>query len=95
MRKKKNNASKRVHFQSLPLINPNAAGIDVGAKEHLVAVPADRAPQPVRTFQAFIQNRMEPGQELCSQPYSFDLTAPHESCSETPGREERHVTAER
>jgi hypothetical protein len=35
MRKKKNKASKRVHFQSLPLINPNAAGSDVGAKEHL------------------------------------------------------------
>jgi hypothetical protein len=44
---------------------------------------------------AVIQNRMETGQELCSEPYSFDLTAPHESCSETPGREERHVTAER
>ena len=53
MRKKKNNASKRIHFQSLPLINPNAAGIDVGAKEHVVAVPPDRDPQPVRTFQAF------------------------------------------
>src|SRR5262252_9176310 len=53
MRKKKNKASKRVHFQSLPLINPNAAGIDVGAKEHLVAVSADRDAQPVRTFQAF------------------------------------------
>jgi hypothetical protein len=53
MRKKKNKASKRVHFQSLPLIHPNAAGIDVGSKEHLVAVPPDRDPQPVRTFQAF------------------------------------------
>jgi transposase len=53
MRQKKNKASKRVHFQSLPLINPNAAGIDVGAKEHVVAVPSDRDPQPVRTFQAF------------------------------------------
>jgi hypothetical protein len=53
MRKKKNKATKRIHFQSLPLINPNAAGIDVGAKEHLVAVPPDRDPQPVRTFQAF------------------------------------------
>jgi len=31
----------------------HAAGIDVGAKEHLVAVPCDRDPQPVRTFQAF------------------------------------------
>ena len=53
MRKKKNKASKRVHFQRLPLINPNAAGIDVGAKEHVVAVPCNRDLQPVRTFQAF------------------------------------------
>ena len=53
MRRKKNKASKRAHFQSLPLIHPNAAGIDVGAKEHVVAVPCDRDPQPVRTFQAF------------------------------------------
>ena len=53
MRKKKNKASKRAHFQSLPLIHPNAAGIDVGAKEHVVAVPCDRDSQPVRTFQAF------------------------------------------
>jgi hypothetical protein len=53
MRKKKNNASKRVLLQSLPLIHPNAAGIDVGAKAHVVAVPADRDSQPVQTFQAF------------------------------------------
>jgi transposase len=53
MRRKKHKATKKVHFKSLPLIHPNAAGIDVGSKEHLVAVPADRDPQPVRTFQAF------------------------------------------
>src|SRR5215510_16006063 len=53
MRKKKSKATKKVHFQGLPLIHPNAAGVDVGSKEHLVAVPADRDPQPVRTFQAF------------------------------------------
>jgi hypothetical protein len=35
-------------------INPNAAGIDVDAKEHVVGVPCDRDPQPVRTFEAFI-----------------------------------------
>ena len=34
-------------------INPKAAGIDVDAKEHVVGVPCDRDPQPVRTFQAF------------------------------------------
>jgi transposase len=53
MRKKKTKASKSVQLQGLPLIHPRAAGIDVGAKEHVVAVPSDRDPQPVRTFQAF------------------------------------------
>src|SRR3989442_8140243 len=31
-------------------INPNAAGLDVGSTFHVVAVPADRDDQPVRTF---------------------------------------------
>src|SRR5215468_412580 len=53
MRKKKSKATKKVHFQGLPLIHPNAAGIDVGSKEHVVAVPPDRDAQPIRTFQAF------------------------------------------
>ena len=52
-KKSKANRSRSVNFQALPLINADAAGIDVGAKEHLVAVPCDRDPQPVRTFQAF------------------------------------------
>jgi transposase len=52
-KKSKANRSRNVNFQALPVINPDAAGIDVGAKEHLVAVPCDRDPQPVRTFQAF------------------------------------------
>ncbi len=34
----------------LPLINPNAAGIDVGDTLHAVAVPQGRAPEPVRSF---------------------------------------------
>src|ERR1700737_1687818 len=59
MRRKKNNANKSVNLQVLPVVNPNAAGIDVGAKEHLVAVLCDRDPQPVRTFQAFTPDRHE------------------------------------
>src|SRR6202035_5484007 len=42
-----------VQSAAMSVVNPNAAGIDIGAKEHLVAVPCDRDPQPVRTFQAF------------------------------------------
>ncbi len=38
---------------ALPVLNPNAAGIDIGATSLFVAVPADRAPQPVRAFGTF------------------------------------------
>jgi transposase len=54
MPRKKNKAKPTVCLQSLPLIHPHAAGIDVGAKEHVVAVPADRDPEPVRSFKAFM-----------------------------------------
>ena len=37
----------------LSQVNLNAAGIDVGATSHFVAVPADRAEQPVQEFEAF------------------------------------------
>ena len=37
----------------LSQLNLNAAGIDVAATSHFVAVPADRAEQPVQEFAAF------------------------------------------
>lgn len=37
----------------LPVINDRAAGIDIGSRFHVVAVPADLDDQPVRTFKAF------------------------------------------
>ena len=37
----------------LSQLNLNAAGVDVGAGSHFVAVPADRTEQPVREFEAF------------------------------------------
>ena len=39
-----------------PLLNPDAAGIDVGAREHYVAVPVERDVQPVRCFGAFTED---------------------------------------
>ena len=43
--------------ESLPAelsrVNLNAAGVDVGASSHFVAVPEDRWDQPVREFEAF------------------------------------------
>ena len=37
----------------LPIIHDRAAGIDVGARFHVVAVPADLCGEPIQTFQAF------------------------------------------
>jgi transposase len=41
------------------VINPNAAGIDVGAREIYVAVPAERDPEAVRTFATFTPELIE------------------------------------
>ena len=37
----------------LQVVNPNAAGIDIGSTEHWVAVPPDRDEKPIRCFQSF------------------------------------------
>ena len=46
-------AKKQSKVASLPVVEPNAAGIDIGATQIFVAVPADRDPQPVRSFDTF------------------------------------------
>ena len=38
------------------LTHPNAAGIDIGASSHFVAVPSDRDEQPVREFPSFTED---------------------------------------
>jgi len=40
-------------FQDRPIVEPNAAGVDVGAREMYVAIPPDRDAEPVRVFQTF------------------------------------------
>lgn len=44
---------KSKRHQSLPVVHPHAAGIDIGGEHHVVAVSADQDPEPVRTFQSF------------------------------------------
>lgn len=46
-------SKQRNKVVSLPVIEPDAAGIDVGATEIFVAVPNDRAPEPIRCFPTF------------------------------------------
>src|SRR3954462_6110365 len=40
----------------LPVLNGDAAGIDIGATEIFVAVPKDRDAEPVRSFQTFTED---------------------------------------
>jgi transposase len=46
-------SKKRNRVDALPVIEPDAAGIDIGATEVFVAVPADRDPKSVRSFKTF------------------------------------------
>ena len=46
-------ARQRRGPKSFPIINMDAAGIDIGSGEHYVAVPEDRDEQPVRQFGCF------------------------------------------
>jgi transposase len=47
---------KKSSRQALSVVNANAAGIDIGSREHFVCVPADRDDQPVRHFSTFTQD---------------------------------------
>src|SRR5215510_2152625 len=50
---------RKKRVQDLPVLHPDAAGIDVGASELFVAVPADRDPEPVRSFPTFTKDLHE------------------------------------
>lgn len=49
-------SKKQVAQSSLPIMHPNAAGVDIGSREHFVAVPADRTEQPVRRFGCYTRD---------------------------------------
>jgi transposase len=45
--------AKSTRQQTLLTVHPHAAGMDIGSRFHVVAVPPDRSPEPVRTFESF------------------------------------------
>jgi transposase len=47
-----------------PILEPNAAGIDIGAREIFVAVPPDRDEHPVRVFDSFTEDLHQLGEWL-------------------------------
>jgi transposase len=55
MLKKQKKKQPRV-LSPAPVLEPNAAGIDIGATEIYIAVPADRDVKPVRRFATFTED---------------------------------------
>jgi len=49
-----------------PVLEPNAAGIDIGAREIFVAVPPDRDQNPVRVFSTFTEDLQKMARWLVS-----------------------------
>jgi transposase len=50
-------SNKRI--AQLPILHPDAAGVDIGASEIFVAVPPDRDEKPVRSFATFTRDLKE------------------------------------
>ena len=55
-RRRSGKGRKGMCGEDRPVLEPNAAGIDIGAREIFVAVPPDRDEHPVRVFDAFTED---------------------------------------
>ena len=55
-RKGKGKSRAKSGSRMLPVLHPDAAGVDIGAEEIFVAVPADRAAESVRSFGTFTED---------------------------------------
>jgi transposase len=53
---KRRRRKKGMCLEDRPVLEPNAAGIDVGARETFVAVPPGRDESPVRVFATFTED---------------------------------------
>ena len=53
VRKSQAGPKARPNLETLGIVHPNAAGIDIGSREIWVAVPPDRAGETVRCFGTF------------------------------------------
>ncbi len=48
--RRKRSERNKASWNDLKIVHPHAAGIDVGGREHWVAISPDRDPEPVRCF---------------------------------------------
>jgi len=63
---KRGSKRKGMCLDDRPILEPNAAGIDIGAREIFVAVPSDRDENPVRVFSTFTEDLQEMARWLVS-----------------------------
>ena len=63
---KRGGKRKGMCLEDRPILDANAAGIDIGAREILVAVPPDRDQHPVRIFSTFTEDLERMAQWLVS-----------------------------
>jgi transposase len=63
---KRGRKRKGMCLEDRPVLEPNAAGIDIGAREIFVAVPSDRDENPVRVFSTFTADLVKMAQWLVS-----------------------------
>jgi transposase len=59
LKARKGKRRKGMNSEDRPILESNACGIDVGAREMYVAVPADRDANPIRVFDTFTQDLTE------------------------------------
>lgn len=64
--RQKKHRRKGMCLEDCPILEPNAAGIDVGAREIFVAVPPDRDDDPVRVFETFTEDLQQRADWLLS-----------------------------
>ena len=55
---------KKVDWKALEIVHPDAAGVDVGASEHGVAIRPDRDPEPVQQPLTLLDIALAPGNVL-------------------------------
>jgi hypothetical protein len=63
---KRGGKRKGMCLEDRPILEPNAAGMDIGAREIYVAVPPDRDEHPVRVFSTFTEDLQKMAQWLVS-----------------------------
>jgi transposase len=67
---KRGRQGKGMCLQDRPVLEPHAAGIDIGAREIFVAVPPDREEAPVRIYKTFTEDLEELARWLVSRGVS-------------------------